>query len=43
MKCRFDFYSAMAVYRELVGIEFDYDDDAHLDKWLDGAEAAWKQ
>jgi hypothetical protein len=37
-----DFYSAMAVYREVAGIEFNKDDDAMLDKWLDGAEAAWK-
>lgn len=35
-----DFYSAMAIYRKVVGIEFD--DDAMLDKWLDGADAAWR-
>ena len=38
-----DFYSAMAVYRKVVGIEFDNDDDLMLDRWLDGADAAWKQ
>jgi hypothetical protein len=38
-----DFYSAMAVYRKEAGIEFRSDDDAMLDKWLSGAEAAWKQ
>ena len=38
-----DFYSAMAVYRKVVGIEFRNDDDAMLDKWLDGADAAWKE
>jgi hypothetical protein len=36
-----DFYSAMAVYRKATGIEFD--DDAMLDKWLDGADATWKR
>jgi hypothetical protein len=38
-----DFFSAMAVYREFAEIEFNYDDDAMLDKWLAGADAAWKQ
>jgi hypothetical protein len=38
-----DFYSAMAVYRKVAGIDFGNDDDATLDKWLDGADAAWKQ
>jgi hypothetical protein len=38
-----DFYSAMAVYRKAAGIDFGSDDDAMLDKWLDGADAAWKQ
>src|SRR5215469_6463331 len=36
-------YSAMAVYRRETGIEFRNDDDAMLDKWLHGADAAWKQ
>ncbi|HEY2124300.1 MAG TPA: hypothetical protein VGG94_02455 [Chthoniobacterales bacterium] len=38
-----DFYSAMAVYRKAVGIEFGNADDALLDRWLDGADAAWKK
>lgn len=38
-----DFYSAMEVYREAAGIDFNNDDDAMLDKWLNGADAAWKQ
>jgi hypothetical protein len=33
----------MAVYREIAGIEFGKDDDAMLDRWLDGADAARKQ
>ncbi len=38
-----DFYSAMAAYREVAGIEFNDDDDVILDKWLNGADAAWKR
>src|SRR5215472_9641244 len=38
-----DFYSAMAVYRKAAGVEFTTDDEVTLDKWLDGAEAAWKR
>ena len=38
-----DFYSAMAVYRKGAGVELSNDDDAMLDSWLDGADAAWKQ
>jgi hypothetical protein len=38
-----DFYSAMAVYRKVTGIEFGNDDDAMLDRWLDGADAVWRQ
>jgi hypothetical protein len=33
----------MAVYRKVAGVEFSRGDDAMLDKWLDGAHAAWKQ
>ncbi len=38
-----DFYSAMAVYRQSSGIEFNSDDDASLDRWLDGAATVWEQ
>ena|SRR5579885_601852 len=38
-----DFYSAMAAYRRAAGIEFDRDDDLTLDKWVEAAEAAWRQ
>jgi hypothetical protein len=38
-----DFYSAMAVYREVAGIEFAGEQDAMLDKWLNGADIAWKE
>jgi hypothetical protein len=37
-----DFYS-MAVYRKAASIEFGDDDDAMLDRWLNGADAAWKE
>jgi hypothetical protein len=38
-----DFYSAMAAYRQIAGIEFDRDDDINLDKWVYGADTAWQQ
>lgn len=38
-----DFYSAMAVYRKVAGIEFSSDDDEMLDKWTHGATDAWRQ
>src|SRR5215472_17309068 len=37
------FYSAMAVYRTGAGVELGNDDDAMLDRWLEGADAVWKQ
>jgi hypothetical protein len=33
----------MAAYRRAAGIEFDDNDDAMLDRWLNGAGAVWKQ
>jgi hypothetical protein len=38
-----DFYLAMETYRKAAGIEFDHDDDSTLDKWVGGADSAWRQ